>query len=118
MATKRRKRRTDRNHVIYQILNVHTGERYIGMTYARGRAFLKSAKARWTAHQYNALVDKRDTLFYDNVRKHGVGAFKVSVVKVVRGKKECHAEETQLIKTAQPELNMESMGRKKNSRKV
>jgi len=113
-----RKKRSDRNHVIYQIENKQTGEKYIGMTYARGRAFLKSAKARWKAHQYNALVAGKATLFYDNVRKHGVGAFKVSVVKVVRGKKECHVEETELIKTAQPELNMESMGRKKNSRKV
>jgi len=112
-----RKRRSDRNHVIYQIENIHTGERYIGMTYARGRAFLKSAKARWTAHKYNALVDKRDTLFYDNVREWGVDAFKVSVLQVVRGKKECHIEETELIKTVQPELNMESMGRKKNSKK-
>lgn len=111
------KRRTDRNHVIYQIENTQTGERYIGMTYARGRAFLKSAKARWTAHQYNALVDGRSTLFYDNVRAYGVESFKVSVVKVVRGKKACHVEETTLIKTEQPELNMESMGRKKNSRK-
>lgn len=111
------KRRSDRNHVIYEIKNVHTGERYIGMTYVRGRAFLKSAKARWTAHKYNAIVDGRSTLFYDNVRAYGVDAFKVSVVKVVRGKKACHVEETALIKTANPELNMESMGRKKNSRK-
>lgn len=109
---KTRKKRCDRNHVIYKIENKVTGEIYIGMTYARGRAFLKSAKARWKAHQYNAFVGGRETVLYDNMRKYGVKAYKVSVVKVVRGKKECHKEETSFIKEAKPQLNMVSMGRK------
>lgn len=103
-----RKRRSDRNHVIYQLTNTKTGEIYIGMTYARGRAFVKSAKSRFQGHCYFAFDAKKETTLYRNMRAHGVKVFKVSVLEIVRGKKECHKRETQLIRDRQPDLNMVS----------
>lgn len=109
-----RKRRSDTNQVIYEIVCKSTGDRYIGMTYSRGRAFLGSAKKRFAAHLSNARCG-RETLLYDAIRERGEKMFSVRVLEVVRGKKQAHQRETELIKTLLPELNMESMGRKINS---
>lgn len=109
-----RKRRNDRNHVIYQI-TAPNGDRYIGITFVRGRAFKRSAKIRWEAHVRNALDYGRDNLLSIAIREHGVENFKREILEVVRGKKATHARERELIAMMQPELNMEGMGRKVNS---
>ena len=109
-----RKRRNDRNHVIYQI-TAPNGDRYIGITFVRGRAFKRSAKIRWEAHMRNALDYGRDNLLSLSIREHGVEGFKREILEVVRGKKATHARERELIAEMKPELNMEGMGRKVNS---
>ncbi len=45
-----RKKRNDRNHVIYEIVNSVTGESYLGVTAAIGRRFHYSAKLRLQKH--------------------------------------------------------------------
>jgi len=109
-----RKRRNDRNHVIYQ-LTAPNGDRYIGVTFARGRAFKRSAKIRWEAHVRNALDYDRQNLLSFAIREYGTKDFIREVLEIVRGKKSAHARERELIKATQPELNMEGMGRKVNS---
>lgn len=109
-----RKKRNDRNHVIYQITSP-TGERYIGITFARGRAFKRSAKIRWEAHVRNALSYDRKNLLSVAIREHGVEGFRREVLEIIRGKQNAHDRERELIATTQPELNMEGMGRKINS---
>ena len=109
-----RKRRNDRNHVIYQI-TAPNGDRYIGITFSRGRAFKRSAKIRWEAHVRNAMDYGRMNLLSLSIREHGVKNFKREVLEVVRGKQNAHDRERELIKTLEPELNMEGMGRKVNS---
>ncbi len=109
-----RKRRNDRNHVIYQ-LTAPNGDRYIGVTFARGRAFKRSAKIRWEAHVRNALDYDRQNLLSLAIREYGTKDFVREVLEIVRGKKNAHARERELIKMIQPELNMEGMGRKVNS---
>ena len=109
-----RKRRNDRNHVIYQI-TAPNGDRYIGITFVRGRAFKRSAKIRWEAHMRNALEYGRDNLLSLSIREHGVEGFNREILEVVRGKKATHARERELIAEMKPELNMEGMGRKVNS---
>lgn len=112
-----RKRRNDRNHVVYQ-LTAPNGDRYIGVTFSRGRAFKRSAKIRWEAHVRNALDYGRQNLLSIAIRQHGPATFRREVLEVVRGKAATHARERELIATIRPELNMEGMGRKVNSIKT
>tara|TARA_B100000212_G_C27247252_1_gene478576 strand:+ start:186 stop:539 length:354 start_codon:yes stop_codon:yes gene_type:complete len=109
-----RKRRNDRNHVIYQI-TAPNGDRYIGITFSRGRAFKRSAKIRWEAHVRNAMDYGRMNLLSLSIREHGAKNFKREVLEIVRGKQNAHDRERELIKIIEPELNMEGMGRKVNS---
>jgi hypothetical protein len=109
-----RKRRNDRNHIIY-LLTAPNEERYIGVTFARGRAWKRSAKVRWEAHVRNALSYDKQNLLSISIREHGVESFKREVLEIVRGKQNAHDRERELIQKLHPELNMEGMGRKKNS---
>ena len=110
-----RKRRSDRNHVIY-LVTCPEGRRYIGVTFARRRAFLKSMMLRWEAHVRNATVYGTGTLLSQAIRDHGSPSFALEVLEVVRGKQNAHARERELICEMRPELNMEGMGRKANSK--
>lgn len=109
-----RKRRNDRNHVIYMLTSPE-GERYVGVTFSRRRAFKRSAKIRWEAHVRNALDYDRQNLLSLAIRLHGPKSFTREVLEVVRGKQNAHDRERQLIRLLKPELNMEGMGRKVNS---
>jgi len=109
-----RKRRNDRNHVIYE-LTAPNGERYLGVTFARRRAWKRSAKIRWEAHVRNALDYNRQNLLSIAIREHGAENFTRQVLEIVRGKQNAHDRERELIAAIQPELNMEGMGRKINS---
>ena len=112
-----RKRRNDRNHVIYQ-LTAPNGDRYLGVTFARRRAWKRSAKIRWEAHVRNALDYDRQNLLSVAIREHGVENFTREVLEIVRGKQNAHNRERELIQLIQPELNMEGMGRKVNSARM
>tara|TARA_R110002060_G_scaffold22051_1_gene29906 strand:- start:748 stop:1131 length:384 start_codon:yes stop_codon:yes gene_type:complete len=112
----RRKSRSDRNHIIYQLITP-SGERYLGVTYARGRAFKRSIKIRWEAHLRNALEYNRQNLLSVAIREHGSSNFHREILEIVRGKQNAHDRERELIQTLQPELNMEGMGRKINSKR-
>ena len=109
-----RKRRNDRNHIIYQITGPN-GERYVGVTFARGRAWKRSTKIRWKAHVRNTLEYDCKNLLSVSIREHGVESFSREVLEIVRGKQNAHDRERELLQLIQPELNMEGMGRKVNS---
>ena len=110
-----RKRRNDRNHVIYQ-LTAPNGDRYLGVTFARNRAWKRSTKIRWEAHVRNAFDYDRMNLLSIAIREHGTEGFTREVLEIVRGKQNAHSRERELIQLVQPELNMEGMGRKVNSK--
>lgn len=107
-----RKRRSDRNHVIYRVTCLANGERYIGITAVSGRAFQKSVKIRWERHLYHALIEKRDYPIQRAIREHGPSSFVHELICVVRGKQAAHDMEKELIRTERPELNVECTGRK------
>ena len=109
-----RKRRNDRNHVIYK-LTAPTGEEYIGITFVRGRAYKRSAKIRFEAHCRNAFQYGHETCLSKALREHGQESFVREVLEIVRGKQNAHDRERELIATIQPALNMEGMGRKSTS---
>jgi len=108
-----RKRRNDRNHVIYSITCDPTGERYIGITVVMGRAFQKSVKVRWQKHVYHAMVEGRDYALQRAIRKHGEESFSHELLYIVRGKSAAHEIERQLIDAEAPELNTECTARKR-----
>lgn len=108
-----RKKRSDRNHAVYQITCLPTGERYIGLTVIRGRAFQGSVRIRWEGHVYHALVENRDYPLQRAIRQYGPSAFRHELIKVIRGKQEAHDFEISLIHELKPELNVEGTDRKK-----
>lgn len=98
-----RKKRTDRNHLIYLVTCEDTGDQYVGLTIMRGRAIQKTAKTRLQQHQYRANVERKEWKFSDALRKFA--NWTVQPLEVVRGKKEAHAREMEFIATINPALN-------------
>jgi len=112
-----RKRRNDRNHIIYQ-LTAPNGDRYVGITFARGRAYKRSTAIRFRAHVRNANEYSLENLLSYSIREHGAENFKKEILEIVRGKQNAHDRERELIAVFRPELNMEGLGRKVNSVKA
>jgi hypothetical protein len=100
-----RKKRSDRNHIIYQITNTITQETYIGVTVTENRQYEKSLRSRWLRHIYKANVSRTNVAISENIRAYGIEAFKQNVIKVVRGKSAAFALEAQIINTIKPKLN-------------
>jgi hypothetical protein len=117
MTRKPRKRRNDRNHLVYKLTCSEDGSFYIGVTFIEQRSAEKSLRRRWLAHQRNALRYNKQELLSQTIRKHGPETFTREVLQIVRGKQACHDLERELIQELRPHLNMEGMGRKKTSKK-
>lgn len=100
-----RKKRSDRNHVIYQVTCVDTGDTYIGLTVALGQAYLKSVKIRWQKHVSRAMRETKDWAFCHAIRELADCEWRYEVVEVVRGRKPAHQRERELIATYEPSLN-------------
>lgn len=105
ISVKTRKRRCDRNHIIYRLTNTETGEFYVGITVITGKAVKKSLDERWKRHVQRALNESRDWKLCVAIRTAGPEKFKREVLKIVRGKPVAHREERELIRTLQPALN-------------
>jgi hypothetical protein len=101
-----RKRRTDRNQVIYFIQDKVTLEYYIGLTALsfKGNVF-RTLRRRMQKHMQRALTENKDWGLSRALRERGADSFVFGVVEVVRGKRPAHARETELINTLQPALN-------------
>lgn len=100
-----RKKRSDRNHVLYRITCVDTGDSYIGLTVAKGHAFLRSVKVRWQKHVSRALREDKPWYFCEFLRSMPEAEFRYEVLEVVRGRKPAHQRERQLISELAPTLN-------------
>mgnify|MGYP001241932142 CR=1 FL=1 len=101
-----RKRRTDRNQVIYYIRNIITGQEYIGLTVLSFNGNVKRTLIRrMQKHMQRAMTENKDWGLSRSLREYGNENFVFGVVEVVRGKKAAHARETELINTLQPQLN-------------
>jgi len=109
-----RKKRNDRNHLVY-LLTSPTGKRYIGVTFARKRAYKASLQCRWEAHCRNANEYMMKTCIAECIREEGAENFEKRILKIVRGKQNAHDIERHMIAEMKPELNMEGMGRKGKS---
>lgn len=100
-----RKKRNDRNHIIYEIVNILTGASYLGVTAAVGRRFKYSAELRLQKHFSRAKCENKKWKLYKDMKEFGREAYDVYIVDVVRGKRTAHQLETFLLQTFNYELN-------------
>jgi hypothetical protein len=101
-----RKRRTDRNQVIYYIRDTVTLEYYIGLTALSFKGNIrKTLTRRMQKHMQRAMTENKDWGLSRALRERGAERFVFGVIEVVRGKRPAHARETELINTMQPALN-------------
>ena len=106
MLKTQRKRRTDRNQVIYYIQDVVTLEYYIGLTALSYKGSVKrTLHRRMQKHMQRALAENKNWGLSRALRERGAERFVFGVIEVVRGKRPAHARETELINTLQPQLN-------------
>lgn len=100
----KRKARSDRKHAVYMLANTNTGEYYIGITVC-GQQLKKALKVRWQKHVRRAVTEGKDWSLCRSIREHGADAFELEVIGLVRGRKDAHAAERQLIAELSPALN-------------
>ena len=101
-----RKRRTDRNQVIYYIQDTVTSDYYIGLTaMCFAGNVRKTLTRRMQKHMQRAVAERKDWGLSRVLREHGAERFVFGVIEIVRGKRPAHARETELINTLQPALN-------------
>lgn len=104
-VNKRRKKRSDRKHLIYLVTNVVTGERYVGLTVCVDRSGKETLKWRWHRHVQRARDHGKAWKLCEAIRTHGAEAFVPQPLEFVRGKAEAHRRETELKKLLKAELN-------------
>ena len=103
---KSRKRRQDRNHVIYVIRNLKNGQEYIGLTAVNYNGSVqRTIVRRMQKHIQRALAEDKDWGLCRAIRRFGPEQFSIRALEIVRGKKPAHARETELINTLKPKLN-------------
>lgn len=105
-----RKKRSDRNHLIYKI-SVKSMV-YIGVTAVEKRNSKYSLKRRWQKHVSRALTEGKNWRLCCAIRRYGSENFNVEIVEVVRGKSEAHVRERQLIRELKPKLNTDTRAKK------
>lgn len=100
-----RKKRSDRNYLIYQIVCIPTGEEYFGITVTKEGGDTRTLKTRLQQHYYKATTYGFEWTLADRLRKHGKEAFAIAAIEKVRGKAEAYAMEAELINDHKPNLN-------------
>ena len=100
-----RKKRKDRNHIIYEIVNTLTGKSYLGVTTAIGRRINYSVVLRFQKHCSRARKENKQWALYIDMRENDKSVYELFIVDVVRGKALAHEIETKLLKKYNYELN-------------
>ena len=108
-TTATRKKRTDRNHIIYE-LRVR-GQNYIGVTAKTESTINKSVLARAAKHFYRAKKENKDWALCVALRELAdKSEIEVYVHEVVRGKAAAHKREVELRRELRPALNTDCRG--------
>ena len=105
-----RAKRTDRNHIIYEIVTP-VGS-YIGVTAKTESTALKSLRARAAKHYYRAKTESKNWLLCQYLRSLTDKAdIDIRAHEIVRGKEAAHRRERELIRLYNPALNTDKRGR-------
>jgi hypothetical protein len=100
-----RRKRSDRNYLIYQMVCIPTGEEYIGLTVTKPGGDRRNLRNRLQAHYYKATTYGLEWALADRLRVFGKEAFDIHPVMKVRGKAAAYKAESELINDLVPELN-------------
>jgi hypothetical protein len=104
-----RKKRTDRNHIIYEL--IVNGLNYIGVTAKTETTVLKSVRARAAKHFYRAKKENKDWSLCIALRELGdKSEIEIRVHEIIRGKAAAHRREVELRRLLQPALNTDTRG--------
>jgi TfoX/Sxy family transcriptional regulator of competence genes len=104
-----RKKRTDRNHIIYEL--IVNGKNYIGVTAKTESTIQKSVKARAAKHFYRAKKESKDWLLCAELRTlNSKEEIEILIHAVIRGKAEAHKTEVAIRRTVKPMLNTDVRG--------
>jgi hypothetical protein len=104
-----RRRRCDRNHIIYQI-TAPNGHSYVGLTVVEGTA-AKSLRRRWLKHVNRAANETHEWGLCKAIRLWGSSVFELDILEKVRSRAAAYARETELIRELQPSLNTARAGK-------
>jgi len=104
-----RAKRSDRNHIIYQIQGPQGI--YVGVTAKTESTVLKSIRARVAKHYYRAQKENKAWTLCALLRTYASkDDIDVRVLEIVRGKREAHARERELIRELRPFYNTDKRG--------
>ena len=104
-----RKKRTDRNHIIYELV-VPAGN-YIGVTAKTESTVLKSVRSRAAKHFYRAKKENKDWTLCIALRELGSkDDIEIRIHAIIRGKAEAHRAEVQIRRAVKPNLNTDTRG--------
>jgi hypothetical protein len=104
-----RKKRSDRNHIIYELRTADGN--YIGVTAKTESTVLKSVKARAAKHFYRAKTETKDWLLCAALRKlESKDDIVIVVHEIIRGKAAAHTREVELRRELKPNLNTDTRG--------
>lgn len=104
-----RKKRSDRNHIIYE-LRVPQGN-YIGVTAKTESTVLKSVKARAAKHFYRAHSENKEWTLCIALRQlQNKESIEILVHEIVRGKAAAHKREVEIRRQVKPTLNTDVRG--------
>jgi hypothetical protein len=104
-----RAKRTDRNHIIYE-LRVASGN-YIGVTAKTETTINKSVRARAAKHFYRAKTELKDWALCRALRElTSKDDIEIVVHEIVRGKAAAHKREVELRRELCPTLNTDTRG--------
>ncbi len=108
-TTTTRKKRSDRNHIIYE-LRIN-GLNYIGVTAKTESTVNKSVLARAAKHFYRAKKESKNWLLCQALRTlNDKSEIEVLVHEVVRGKAAAHKREVEIRRALKPVLNTDCRG--------
>jgi hypothetical protein len=104
------KPRTDRNHIIYEIVTPQGS--YIGVTAKTQTTVLKSLRARAAKHWYRARTESKTWALCQYLRTlTDKSEIDIRMHEMVRGKALAHTRERELIRRYNPALNTDKRGR-------
>lgn len=107
--TQTRKKRVDRNHIIYEL--VVNGKNYIGVTAKTETTINKSVLARAAKHYYRAKKEDKNWLLCAELRKlNSKEEIEIFIHEVVRGKALAHKREVEIRRRIKPLLNTDVRG--------